>query len=465
MEKLITNLGGLTRWDKMDGKEYLVAPMVMMVEGVLNGSMGPLYYPKEEITKTPVVWNHKPLVVYHPSENGSGVSACSPAVIEKQGIGIIMNTEYDSQNKGIVRLKSEAWIDADKANKIDKRIVSNLEAGKMMELSTGLFTDNEAKEGDFNGKKYVAIARNYRPDHLAILPDQVGACSIKDGAGLLRNKENDNPTRKETGIMTTKERLIASLISNSNSMWGEEDKEFLSAQSESRLKGFLANARSEGGKGGGSVAKDDSVETQQVAQKKIQDDANTGETGDDEEDEATMIDLKPSKRGKIKGPMANAGKSEHSDDEEDEVDEDESMEDESEGGKKGGAKKAATTNKAAKKPAPVTVESFLASAPEPIRNLLSNALMVENQQKKALVAKICENHANTFTEEFLMGKDMEELNALAQLATSGSEHRFARNTAAPVQNFAGQGEPIRNTGGKADFVPLSAPSMDFSTAE
>ena len=43
--------------------------------------------------------------------------------------------------------------------------------------------------GDWNGKAYVGIARNYRPDHLAILPDMKGACSIADGAGLCRNHE------------------------------------------------------------------------------------------------------------------------------------------------------------------------------------------------------------------------------------------------------------------------------------
>lgn len=37
-----------------------------------------------------------------------------------------------------------------------------------------------------------AVARNHRPDHLAILPDQVGACSLADGAGLIRNAWEDN---------------------------------------------------------------------------------------------------------------------------------------------------------------------------------------------------------------------------------------------------------------------------------
>jgi hypothetical protein len=58
----------------------------------------------------------------------------------------------------------------------------------MMELSTGLYVDAELTPGDWKGEEYVAIARNLRSDHLAILPDKIGACSVADGAGLLRNE-------------------------------------------------------------------------------------------------------------------------------------------------------------------------------------------------------------------------------------------------------------------------------------
>lgn len=62
-----------------------------------------------------------------------------------------------------------------------------LEAGRPMELSTGLFTQNEPAPAGatFNGRPYDYVARNYRPDHLAVLPDQIGACSLADGCGVL----------------------------------------------------------------------------------------------------------------------------------------------------------------------------------------------------------------------------------------------------------------------------------------
>ena len=199
LQRITTNFTGVVRNDTMEGRNYLVAPMIMIVEGVHDGSNGPLYYPADELSKTPVVWNHKPVVVYHPQANGEGVSACDPNILTNRKVGIIMNTtigeiEVDINKKKtkLVALKAEAWLEADRMKKVDERIFEAVEKNEVMELSTGVFTDNEQVEGEWNGESYVAIARNYRPDHLALLPDLVGACSIEDGAGFLRlNKQGD----------------------------------------------------------------------------------------------------------------------------------------------------------------------------------------------------------------------------------------------------------------------------------
>jgi hypothetical protein len=45
-------------------------------------------------------------------------------------------------------------------------------------------------DGDWNGIKYNSVAKNHRPDHLALLPGGVGACSVKDGCGIRANSEN-----------------------------------------------------------------------------------------------------------------------------------------------------------------------------------------------------------------------------------------------------------------------------------
>jgi len=215
--------------------------MIMLLEGVHQGSGGPLYYPPEELSKTPVVWNHKPVVVYHPQVNGVGVSACMPDILTSRKIGVIMNTVFEDG-----KLKAEAWIDLDRAKAVDERIVSAIENKAVMELSTGLFTDNENVEGEWRGEKYIAIARNYRPDHLALLPDIKGACSIEDGAGFLRLNSQKNciiidvdkiftkNNRKE--ITMNKEKIVQSLIKNEMTNWKDEDKDVLMELEESVLE-------------------------------------------------------------------------------------------------------------------------------------------------------------------------------------------------------------------------------------
>jgi len=170
------------RLDNLQGKEYLVVPMVMMLEGVHNGSEGPYYYPASEIKKRPVMWNSKPIVVYHPNEP----SACSPLVLNTRGIGVIMNTKWSKD-----KLSAEAWLDKDRVELIDDRISDAVTNEEMLEVSTGLFADSDETPGVWNDEEYQGTLSNFGPDHLAVLPDQVGACSIEDGAGLYRNQANE----------------------------------------------------------------------------------------------------------------------------------------------------------------------------------------------------------------------------------------------------------------------------------
>lgn len=185
-QTLVSNLVGLVRNETLEGRPYLAVPMVMIKEGVLNGSDGPILYTSEELAKVPQVWNTKPIVVQHPTFNGKSLSACDPVVLEKSRVGMIMNTSWDGQ-----RLKAEAWLEPSRLEAVDSRVLNAVQKGEMMEVSTGLFSEIEPKPGVFKGRHYKGVVRNLRPDHLAILPDSIGACSIADGAGLMRNSRKE----------------------------------------------------------------------------------------------------------------------------------------------------------------------------------------------------------------------------------------------------------------------------------
>ena len=176
-----TNIGQLIRHETLEGRDYIVAPVVLITEGVHNN----VFYSGDELAKHVDSWNGRPLVVpTHPTVNGRPVTANSKKVLEKMGVGMVLNVNWDVGTK---KLKGEAWFDKEKLEKKNPTVLARLEQkSPKLEVSTGLFTDDVMRANSFNGKTYSTEAKNHRPDHLAILPDEKGACSWEDGAGLPR---------------------------------------------------------------------------------------------------------------------------------------------------------------------------------------------------------------------------------------------------------------------------------------
>ncbi len=168
------------RFELHEGREHLVAPVIAIVGGVLNDAL----VTQEEFGKFVQAWNGIPVPVLHPQKNGRPVSANSPDIIE-QTIGRFYNAKIDEN-----RLMGEIWIDVKKAEKLGfGDIVKSMVSGDMFEVSTGYFSDDEPRSGTLDGEPYNTVHRNIRPDHLAILVGQEGACSIGDGCGVPRLNE------------------------------------------------------------------------------------------------------------------------------------------------------------------------------------------------------------------------------------------------------------------------------------
>lgn len=169
-----------TRKETYEDRPHTVAPAAILEQGVIPGSNGPGFYPDDEIGHPAAVanWNHKPIVLFHPELEGKPISACDPVVVERQKIGIMFNSVKDS------KLRTECYFDDARVDKLSPELREALDKELPMELSTGVFSDNEKTSGTYNGIAYEWIARNLRADHLAILPGKIGAYSIEMGGGL-----------------------------------------------------------------------------------------------------------------------------------------------------------------------------------------------------------------------------------------------------------------------------------------
>lgn len=162
------------------GRRYLVSPVVALREGILNDT----YVSAAEFSKFASSWQGRPVPISHPRADGLPTSANTPDIWANDVLGHLWNVAVDGG-----ALKGEIWIDLDKAQTMGERalsILNRLRQGDPMEVSTGYFCEMEATAGSYNGAAYGGIARNIRPDHLALLPDEVGACSWADGCGTPR---------------------------------------------------------------------------------------------------------------------------------------------------------------------------------------------------------------------------------------------------------------------------------------
>lgn len=199
VKRVVANMDDLlpgesVRREVHEGVEHLVVPAVLIVEGVLNDAL----VLASEFGRHVEAWNDRAIPVLHPQDRGEYISAGRPDVVEKNTIGRVYNARVDG-----TRLKAELWINVEKARRLGHGgLIDALAAGEMVEISTGYFADDEPKAGEYNGKGYNTIHRNIRPDHLALLPGEIGACSVADGCGTRVNSQKGFAMKTKEAINT-----------------------------------------------------------------------------------------------------------------------------------------------------------------------------------------------------------------------------------------------------------------------
>lgn len=161
------------------GRDHIVVPVIMArADVVMNGSRVPV----DELF--PEAWNGVPVTVGHPHVGEGFHTANDPDIMTNWAVGSIFNSHMDGHI-----LKAEAWIDVERADRVRPGLVAQLEQGTEMDVSTGYFSMKEKSAGSLNGRRYTMVDRQINPDHLALLPDEMGACSWDDGCGVRTNKE------------------------------------------------------------------------------------------------------------------------------------------------------------------------------------------------------------------------------------------------------------------------------------
>lgn len=178
--QFITNgQSGLARREELNGVAYRVLPVVAIKEGVLNEE----FVSASEIAACLDQWNGRPATVAHPKIGNEFVTANDPAIASAYVVGQVYYNSF-TENKQ----RGEIWVDEARAQRTDagRELLTRIDAGLPIEVSTAYFRDLDPTPGNWNGIAYKGRARNLRPDHLAILLHERGACSWEDGCGCPR---------------------------------------------------------------------------------------------------------------------------------------------------------------------------------------------------------------------------------------------------------------------------------------
>lgn len=466
----------LARKAMLEGAEHYVVPVVMMVEGVHNGSGGPIFYSNEVLSHHPEAWNSKPIVVYHPELHGKSVSASDPVILSNRKIGVLLNTTFEDG-----KLKSEAWINIEKARAVDERVIQAIENGQMMEVSTGITGAITESDGIWNGETYVATMEYQIPDHLAVLPDQVGACSTQDGAGLMRNQDGKQVLDIEkirniahSDVVESLRNQIAERFEGPNQFTFIEDFEGGDVVFGRHLPdrsgpeyfriGFSVNgnkvALSEGTPTPVlrrvqyvSASPDAITQNQKSAMDKKQlisailQLENTGLAQTDAEFLETLPEGQLQKmhdsyvaNAKVFAEMESKVK-----------------QFENAAIAAAAANKATAAAAANKAPEPVTLEQLVNSAPSEVAEAFKYGVRVANQARVGHITTILANESNTFTKEDLAKMPIETLERIANLAKKEAEKSYLELPFGGRVDFSGQG-PVANAGGHVE-EPLEIPDM------
>lgn len=372
-----------------EGRPQLVVPVVLIKEGVLNGSAGPLFYSADELAKFNAAWNGVPVPINHPA-NGCG----TPSVVEKC-VGRVWNVFFDEKKNALV---GEIWFDEQKL-KQNAALYDRILAKQPIEVSTGLFADDIPEEGVYNGVAYIGRASNIRPDHLAILPSATGACSLSDGCGIRKNQKADSNENSSQGDVSAEQSASGSTEKGVSNM--DDNKTCGCAETIQKL---LANA-------------------------------SLGFTAEDSEKLKT-VDNSILAKLLTHAEALEAAKAETKENEEE-------TENKCSGTKK--KKEEAQMNaealEAAK--AETNLDELLANASPELRESIQAGVALHKKNKDAKIQSIMSNSRNTFSKARLESMSLEELEAISALATpvASYEGRAVGNASAsavealPVPGF------------------------------
>ena len=172
-------------------KEHIIVSGVshMIGDAVMNG----INYPLDEVVTLANAQSNKRVVMpaSHPvGDEGEFISASDPLALMSNFVGAFA-FNFSVQGDKLI---SDIAINPEiaKASAQGEQIVNAIEAGEAIDVSTGFYLNVDDSVGFGNdGEPFTGTASNLFLDHVAFLPNEVGAKNKSEGVGLFANSATD----------------------------------------------------------------------------------------------------------------------------------------------------------------------------------------------------------------------------------------------------------------------------------
>jgi hypothetical protein len=173
------------------GGYYLIKGVCGAVDDIVMNSV---LYPAEQLAAGVKSLEGKPAPAGHPKNSaGQAISALNGEALASAWIGSYCVNARHEGGRSLVDIKVNEK--QARAHEQGELLCNRLDAAidgtnaDPVHVSTGLFFQPIATNGEAGGKKYSRIATNLEYDHLAILLNERGAGSPEDGVGMFLNED------------------------------------------------------------------------------------------------------------------------------------------------------------------------------------------------------------------------------------------------------------------------------------
>lgn len=241
INETVEQLGGELRRETLNGEEYLVAPVVAIQEGVY-------LYPRangrgikrellntEEIEQSLSEWEGVPLTIPHPEDDEGRPGLITNKATTHNEVGEFRDVELEEG-----ALVGETWIRANTIGTLGGMLesyVEGMKAGEPQEVSTGYRADTEVSKGSYENQRYTYEQVGLEPDHLALLVDEAGNCSVEEGCGAGQTL-NRFPFAGEDGVRVNNRRARANATPEQIELAREVAENFVAVQGDATLQEF-----------------------------------------------------------------------------------------------------------------------------------------------------------------------------------------------------------------------------------